>query len=232
MKFILITALLAITFTAALSYSIIPDFALYSIVWTAIGLFIVSQILLFASLIINTDRKTEGNPLSIGIFAALGFYCLFSFLMVFFALLLSGFTVLLLSHLFVVIILFALICGIKGVAARSKQASQKLKAERNAAEDKADILKVLLSQLRGLKRSELLSVQLDKIDFLAERIKQCRGVVPAEIDVELEKELQDFQLLVIGSINTADESDIANKMTDPLTKIETIINRRERYARR
>lgn len=232
MKIIITLAVLAITFTIALSYSIIPDFALYSLVWTAIGLFLFSQLLIFACLIVNTDRKTHGNPLNIGILNALGFYCLFSLIMVFAAPLMSGLTALLLSHFFVIIILYALVRGLMRVSVRSREATQQRMIARNAAEDKAEILLTCLHNMRSSGGVHGLAPQMDKIHFLAERIRLCRGNAPTEIDRQLDKELLRIQSMLLNRPQAGDVTELADKLNTALSDLEITVARRERYAKR
>lgn len=231
MKAIFLLAALCLAFTYYLSWVFMPDVMAFPIIWTAVGLLAIAQVLFFTMLAVNTNRRQEGQPTQVTTLYALGFYCLFSLVMVFVAIPFVAYAPLFIPHAFVLLLLCALVFGLKGIAQRSAEDTTARAADRAEASDRAAELSECLTMLRHLK-APALAQHIDKVECLAERLKVSPGAVQADADAELDLMLRGFRKEVEGAVEAASADSLAEKLPLLLMKLENMITRRERLARR
>lgn len=223
---ILIVACLVLALTWTTACLLIPSWPAFALVWISVIIFTIAVLILFSgivklsSLVKEVNRK---NPTSL---YPLSGYVVFCFLAIFFSLLLSSYSSLLILHLLG--ILGACIIGLVMNSACQKSASYASdhKADKNVAVNRAEILSEICRALKKRREPELSSFIL-KIHLFSEKLRYAAGCVDSTCDAEIDELILKLEVLSEDEIFKAD---LLVKLPSLLQKIENKLDKRERLA--
>lgn len=231
MKHLILLALLVLSFTGALAWTFFPDMATYRVAWTAVGFLMLSQLILFTALYAAIARRYAGEPMQMGIMVATILYVIFSIVMVLIAASLSGFSGLLLSHFFAIIMLVATVVGVRGVRTHSTQSAGSPNAEQATARQQSFLLDAALQRMHSLGNRNLLGKSMDELHLLSERLKMCRNAGDAESDANIKTKIDEICTIIDRASDSERIDQLPGQLTRRIVDLNVLVAHRELLCR-